>query len=333
MPFALQQVYWSFRSRVGAFFRKYRWLSPVATGVSGAVLTAVIIFHWHIIVTLVAECILAITAFVWGYSARGLRVPPWQAASHFRRRQYAETWNALASSRNTAGIAVSGSSGWERDLQKSAAKPIQNLVDLASVGPQDDLLEIACGIGRIAIELAPRCRSWTGADISSNMLAYAAERLKGIPNVRLQQLDGTGLNGLAADSFDVVYCTNTLAHLDELDRWRYVQEAFRVLRPGGRILIDNIDLASNEGWASFLKLVETYRGADQPPYMTRFSTAAELMEYASRAGFEQVTPHHRTPLIIVTGVKSTSSQPSPQPGETSRGDYALANYNLPEDKS
>jgi len=33
-----------------------------------------------------------------------------------------------------------------------------------------------------------------------------------------------GLTGLGDDSFDVVYCTTTLAHLDELDRWRYVQE-------------------------------------------------------------------------------------------------------------
>jgi ubiquinone/menaquinone biosynthesis C-methylase UbiE len=208
----------------------------------------------------------------------------------------------MADSPRTARVAVAGKA-YEWELRDSAADPIRNLVELASVSTQDDILEIACGIGRIGLELATRCRSWTGADISANMLGYAAERLRGVSNVRLHQLDGNGLSGLDDSSFDVVYCTNTLAHLDELDRWRYVQEAFRVLRSGGRIFLDNIDLTSDKGWASFLGLAAKYEAAELPPYMTRFSTAAELMEYATRAGFERVKSHQRSPLIIVTAVK------------------------------
>jgi ubiquinone/menaquinone biosynthesis C-methylase UbiE len=215
--------------------------------------------------------------------------------------------NALASSERTARAAVGGKA-WEWEIRESAAKPIRNLVELVSISAQDDVLEIACGIGRIGLELAPRCRSWTGADISANMLGYAAQRLQGVGNVRLHQLDGKGLSGLADNSFDVVYCTNTLAHLDELDRWRYVQEAFRVLRSGGRIFIDNMDLASDEGWAAFDKAAKQ-RCEEQPPYAPRFSTAAELMEYATRAGFEQIRSHHRQPLVIVTAVKATLYTP------------------------
>jgi hypothetical protein len=44
-----------------------------------------------------------------------------------------------------------------------------------------------------------------------------------------------------------------LAHLDEIDRWRYVQESFRVLRPGGRLFVDTIDIESNEGWGMFVR--------------------------------------------------------------------------------
>jgi ubiquinone/menaquinone biosynthesis C-methylase UbiE len=217
----------------------------------------------------------------------------------------------MASSSRTAPIAVAGK-GWEWELRNSAAEPIRNLVELASIGPQDDVLEIACGIGRIGLELASRCHSWTGADISANMLRYAEERLRGVSNARLHQLDGKGLGGLEDNSFDVVYCTNTLAHLDELDRWRYVQEAFRLLRCGGRIFIDNIDLTSDKGWASFLGLAAKYEDAELPPYMTRFSTDAELSEYATRAGFEQVKSRRREPLVIVTAVKP-GLDPSAQP--------------------
>src|SRR5271170_1220236 len=79
-----------------------------------------------------------------------------------------------------------------------------------------------------------------------------------------------------------------LAHLDEIDRWRYVEEAFRVLRPGWRLFLDSIDIESDQGWT-------TFRGPSpdltpgRPPYMPRASTAAELENYARRAGFGQVS--------------------------------------------
>jgi len=135
------------------------------------------------------------------------------------------------------------------------------------------------------------------------MLAHASDRLRGVNNIRLVQLQSVGLSEIAENSFDVVYTTNMFAHLDEMDRWRYVEEAFRVLRSGGRIYVDNIDLESDAGWAIFVSDATRYRSLERPPYMTRLSTAAELMAYATRAGFEQVQSHHRQPLVIVTAVK------------------------------
>jgi SAM-dependent methyltransferase len=95
-----------------------------------------------------------------------------------------------------------------------------------------------------------------------------------------------------------------LCHLDEMDRWRYVEEAFRVLRSGGRLLIDNIDLESDAGWKMFANDALTFGEAERPPYMPRYSTAAEFSSYASRAGFTRVAVHKRSPLVIVTAEKA-----------------------------
>ena len=188
-------------------------------------------------------------------------------------------------------------------MRESARPTVRNLSELAGITVQDDVLEFGCGVGRIGRELAPLCRSWTGSDISKNMLTYASERLGGLGNVRLKLLQGEGLSEFADSSFDVVYCTNMLAHLDEIDRWYYVQDAFRVLRPGGRLFIDTIDVESDEGWAMFVQGPSPHLESARLPFMPRFSTAAELKNYAHRAEFAQVETHHRPPLVILIAQK------------------------------
>ena len=123
-------------------------------------------------------------------------------------------------------------------------------------------------------------------------------------NVRFVKLNNVSLSEFGENSFDLVYSVNVFAHLDEMDRWSYIQEAIRVLRPGGRVYVDNIDLESDLGWHMFADSARRYRTIERPPYMPRFSTAAELSAYAIRAGFQHVAAHWRSPLVIVIGAKS-----------------------------
>ena len=130
-------------------------------------------------------------------------------------------------------------------------RPARSSSAPSGLHPSDRVLEIGCGIGRVGAELAPVVREWIGCDVSPTMLDHAREELRAFSNVQLLEISGFDLAPVAARTVDVVYCTVVFMHLDEWDRYGYVQEAFRVLRPGGRIYVDNFNLLSEEGWAVF----------------------------------------------------------------------------------
>jgi ubiquinone/menaquinone biosynthesis C-methylase UbiE len=97
-----------------------------------------------------------------------------------------------------------------------------------------DVLEIGIGTGR-NLGYYPAGTRLVGIELSEAMLAIARDRAEQShvdADIRLgdaQQLD------LADQSFDTVVSTLTLCSIPD-DR-RAVQEAFRVLRPGGRIVL------------------------------------------------------------------------------------------------
>jgi SAM-dependent methyltransferase len=117
----------------------------------------------------------------------------------------------------------------------------------ASQGPEwvgpltgDELaLDVACGAAHVPEELAPHVRTVVGVDLTPELLAIGAARLRdaGIDNVLLQEGDAEGLP-FVDDSFDVVNCRSSLHHFAHPDR--AMAEMRRVARPGGRIVITDL---------------------------------------------------------------------------------------------
>jgi hypothetical protein len=87
-------------------------------------------------------------------------------------------------------------------------------------------------------------------------------------------------------------------HLEEWDRYNYLLEAFRVLRPGGRVYCDNANLCGDEGWAVFEES-RRYAPAERPPHISKCSTPQEIEAFLTRAGFRDV--HTATRLLWVYG--------------------------------
>ena len=217
------------------------------------------------------------------------------------RSEYKKVWSALSTTEEQAKLHVIGVTD-EGALQATGEETLRFLQDSVGIRKDDVVLEIGCGIGRVGKVVAPLCRKWIGCDVASNMLSLAAERLKDLSNVELVEISGYNLSGVADASVDVVYCTVVFMHLESWDRYNYILEAFRALRPGGRIYVDNINLCTDGGW----KVFEAHRAfspTNRPPHMTQNSTPQEIETYLRRAGFSDVRIRTDDDWIRACGIR------------------------------
>jgi len=218
------------------------------------------------------------------------------------RSEYKKVWSALSTTLDQAKLHVIGVTE-EAALQSTGEETLRFLQDSVGIRPDDVILEIGCGIGRVGRVVAPLCRKWIGCDVAPNMLSLAAKRLLDLPGVELKEISGYDLKGVPDASVDVAYCTVVFMHLEPWDRYNYVLEAFRILRPKGRIYVDNINLCSDGGW----KVFEDHRAflpANRPPHMTHNSTPQEIETYLKRAGFSDVRVRTDDNWVRASGIKT-----------------------------
>lgn len=219
----------------------------------------------------------------------------------YGRSDYARVWDREAKTEASAKNAVLGVLD-EAAFAASGEVTRQHLVEWLGVGKDDVVLEIGCGVGRVGAAIAPVCRQWIGCDVSTNMVEHTRRRLASLSNVRVEKINGYDLSNIPDASVDVVYSTIVFMHLDEWDRFAYVREGMRILKPGGRMLVDNFDATSDDGWQIFMDHAAIAPAA-RPPFISKSSTPQELENYFRRAGFVDITTRQQQIWVFVNGTK------------------------------
>lgn len=219
-----------------------------------------------------------------------------------RRGQYRQVWDTLAATQADARLYVAGTAD-DAAWRRSGEQTVEMLRGCVGIFPDDTVLEIGAGTGRVGAVLAPLCKEWIGADVSPRMLHYLRQSLRHLGNVRTVLLNGYDLSGIASESVDLAYSTVVFMHLDEWERYSYIQEGWRVLRPGGRMFVDNVNLLSDEGWEFFLNTMAQYRPSERPPHISKTSTPQELETYFRHAGFQDIRQREDNLWIGTYGAK------------------------------
>jgi SAM-dependent methyltransferase len=96
------------------------------------------------------------------------------------------------------------------------------------------LLDLGCGPGLYAEQLAERGAAVYGIDQSPEMVRLASERVPPPAQFRVHDLNQP-IDWMADESFDIAVMALVIHHLDA--RRVVLSEAYRLLRPGGRLVV------------------------------------------------------------------------------------------------
>jgi FkbM family methyltransferase len=151
--------------------------------------------------------------------------------------------------------------------------------------PDNFLVDVGCGSGRLARPLsAYLVGKYSGFDLVEDLIEYA-RRTVNRPDWRFEAIDHISIpepDGCA----DMVCFFSVLTHLLHEHSYWYLEEAKRVLKPGGKIVVSFLEFAEQAHWWVFADTVAGARAAPNSDPLNVFIERGVLEVWAGHLGLE-----------------------------------------------
>lgn len=177
----------------------------------------------------------------------------------------------------------------------------ERAADRAELSAGDSVLDVCCGTGDLAFELAGRVApggTVVGCDFSEPMLDLAREKAssRGVDGVRFEWADALSLP-YDAGRFDAV--TVGFAVRNFADHDRGLREMTRVLRPGGRLVVLEFTEPQRPPFSTFYAL-----WFDRiAPILGRLSDDPEAYAYLAESVHSFPRPHGLAEMMDAAGLE------------------------------
>lgn len=191
---------------------------------------------------------------------------------------------------------------YEKYWQEQLAPSRERLLVRAVLRPGECVLDIACGTGLVTFPAADAIGasgSVVATDISAAMVAYVAAEAsrRSISHISTARMDAEHLQFPDA-TFDVALCGLGLMYVP--DPLQAMREAFRVLKPGGRVAAVVWGARNRCGWAEIFPIVEARVESDVCPMFFQLGTGERLAMTMTEAAFSPVASERFTTLLKYT---------------------------------
>jgi ubiquinone/menaquinone biosynthesis C-methylase UbiE len=144
------------------------------------------------------------------------------------------------------------------------------------------LIDLGCGSGRLAWALGQTMQvQYTGIDIVQALLDYARGKA---PSHYRFMLNRTLRIPVPDASADMVSAFSVFTHLLHAETYLYMEDIFRVLRPGGRLVFSFLEFADPEHWLVFSGTVNAQR-VSMTPHLNQFIERNAIELWCAKLGY------------------------------------------------
>jgi len=160
----------------------------------------------------------------------------------------------------------------------------QAVVEAGKITANDKVLDAGCGVGGTAIYIAKKARAKAiGISITAKQIKLAKKyaRDNGVVELTDFQIQDYTKTNFADNSFDVIYGVESICYASP--KLLFLKEAYRLLKPGGRLVVTDGYLKRQPKTAAERRAV---RELKQAFVLKEFITPEEMGEQIKQAGFK-----------------------------------------------
>lgn len=196
-----------------------------------------------------------------------------------------------------------------RSSTHAAGADLEILTELLDPDSSMTVLDVATGAGHTAVRIAPQVAGVVAVDLAADMIERTRElaRERGVANLTAQVMDVEHLE-FADGQFDAVTCRIAPHHFTDIAR--ALGEIHRVIRPGGRFVVEDSCVPVDPSLDAYLNDVERRR---DPTHVRSFNET-EWRAMLEPAGFTIAAVTQVRKLHVIEDWLRTAGLPAVEAG-------------------
>jgi ubiquinone/menaquinone biosynthesis C-methylase UbiE len=147
------------------------------------------------------------------------------------------------------------------------------------------VLDVGCGTAHLSNWIKEQGFVVTGVEPSAEMLKLAKENF---PDIEIVNSIASALP-FEDNSFDLIVSFEVLRYLDKAENIKSYKEFYRVLKPGGRIFVTQVNLYCSDGYYFFHNAKSIYcKLANKVHHFCNFTTSRKETSLLKEIGYSEV---------------------------------------------